>query len=240
MFDLTVTYHQGDDIVKKMSFGFLAFVSLLALVAVVSAALPTSVQLTATYSNTPPSYWHINIDSTTPSNNYELPTGPYLGWCSDIKNVWVPDGNTFTPYSSLNPGSIPAEVPHADWKAINYIINHKGNYDWNVIQAVIWHYDGWDNPSTNPTHWSINYNPSDYNALLADVEANFNAYTPGSGDRYAVIMWQKEHVQAVFVEALVERILPPPPVPEFPTFALPAGMIIGMVGAVYFIKGREY
>jgi hypothetical protein len=39
----------------------------------------------------------------------------------------------------------------------------------------------------------------------------------------------------------VARVMPdnPPPVPEFPSVALPMGMIIGIVGLVYVIKGRE-
>jgi len=31
----------------------------------------------------------------------------------------------------------------------------------------------------------------------------------------------------------------PPPVPEFPTVALPVGMLIGLVGLVYFVRTRE-
>lgn len=32
---------------------------------------------------------------------------------------------------------------------------------------------------------------------------------------------------------------PPPNVPEFPTLALPVGMLIGVVGMIHFIKSRE-
>ena len=32
---------------------------------------------------------------------------------------------------------------------------------------------------------------------------------------------------------------PPPVVPEFPTVALPVGMLIGLVGLVYFVRTRE-
>ena len=32
---------------------------------------------------------------------------------------------------------------------------------------------------------------------------------------------------------------PPPQVPEFPTIALPMGMLVGMVGLVYFVRNRE-
>jgi len=198
--------------ITKFRFGILMLVALFAIVAVASAALPTSVDVTATFSNAPTSYWNIHIDSTVPIGNTELPTGGYAGWCSDINNYYTPSGPpyTFTPYSSL--ASVPAIIPSANWKAINYIINHKkgydglGTYDWQVIQAVMWHYDGY--PTGYPTGGSITYDPTAYDALLADVQAHYASYTPGSGDVYAVILWQREHVQAVFVEAKVMTLFP--------------------------------
>jgi hypothetical protein len=229
----------------KVKFGILIVLTLLAIVSVASAALPTSVQATASYPYTGTSYWKVVISSTNPVGNTELPVHMYVGWCSDVGHVWQPDGNTFTPYSTLTP--VPSVIPTANWSAINYIINHKGSYDWKVIQAVIWHYDGWGHypgqTGKYPTHWSIEpYSRTSYDNLLAQVEANAGStYVPGAGKIYGVILWQKENNQAIFVEANIDDIvrIPPPPVPEFPSVALPAAMMVGMVGAVYFIKGRD-
>ena len=217
-------------------------VALLAIVSVASAALPTNVDVKASFPGSS-SYWGITLSNIVPPTNTEVPAGPYVGWCSDVNHVWTPTGNTFTPIDSL--GTVPVTIPYANWKAINYIINHDTGYDWKVIQAVIWHYDGWglypgQDPTKPPSHWSIaGYDPIAYNALLADTEAHYNSYTPGPGKVYAVILWRETNLQIVFVEAQMNNRVPPPPVPEFPTVVLPAAMLVGMVGAVYFIKGRD-
>jgi hypothetical protein len=229
------------EISKTFRFGILTLVALLAIVSVASAALPSNVDVSASYPGSS-SYWSVTLSNIVPPSNTELPARTYVGWCSDINNVYTPTGNTFTPYSSLT--TVPAVIPYANWKAINYIINHDTGYDWKVVQAVIWHYDGWGlgpgQTDPYPYHWSIaGYSHTAYDALLADVEAHYTTYNPGTGDVYAVILWQKEKVQAIFVEAKWDDIIPPPPVPEFPTMALPIGMMVGMVGAVYFVKGRE-
>ena len=140
--------------------------------------------------------------------------------------------------------SVPAKIQYANWSAINYIINHKpSGVSYKVIQAVIWHYDGAPDGYPNPAPPGAPLEPyshSDYDALLSIVEANAgNTYVPGNTGVYAVILWQKENNQVIFVEGQMNERVPPPPVPEFPSVALPAGMVIGVVGLVYFVKGRE-
>jgi hypothetical protein len=47
---------------------------------------------------------------------------------------------------------------------------------------------------------------------------------------------QISHVNFCYASAVYP---PPPNVPEFPTVALPVGMLIGVVGLVYFVRTRE-
>jgi hypothetical protein len=226
--------------IRKPVFGILTIFMLLILVSVASAALPTSVNVAATYPG-PISYWSVGLSSIVPGDNTELPAGTYPSWCSDIGHYWT-GGNPYTPFSSLE--TVPVYIQPANWSAINYIINNKGGYNKNVIQAVIWHYDG-AGPGY-PDHWSIQpYSHSEYDALLKDVEKNAGShYTPGSGQKYAVILWRVANNQVIFVEADVDKIDPPvfnPPIaaPEFPSVVLPLGMMIGVAGLVYCAKTRE-
>ena len=115
--------------------------------------------------------------------------------------------------------------------------------DKDTLQAVIWHYDGRPNPIAP-------YNPAKYAELVGLADGN-KSFVPGCGQKYAVVLYhptgtyenpaQASHpTQAIFL-VLTKPTCPDPgiPAPEFPSLALPAGMLIGMVGLVYFVRGRE-
>ena len=233
------------EILKKFRSGILLVIAILALVSVASAALPDPVTVNHVFSHTLPSYWDIEV---TEGASPEVPvSGPhYFGWCSDyIGRLSASGTHTFTAYStidtlgsSVGSGILPG--PTANWSAINYIINHKGSYSWRIIQAVMWHYDGKVNPPFDGGSigaWT-SADQALYDAFVAEIQANAGTnYAPPSTGRYAVFLWDTAGVQGIFVEDPMNNR--PPPVPEFPTVALPIAMMVGMVGVVQFLKRRE-
>ena len=75
------------------------------------------------------SYFSTTINSGGGGN---APDGTYIGWCIDL-SVTIGGTNTGT-LSMPSPG----DANYCDWSKVNWILNHKGSYDWEVIQAAIW------------------------------------------------------------------------------------------------------
>jgi hypothetical protein len=135
----------------------------------------------------------------------------------------------YTPYDSR--GTLPP-MHTVDWNRVNYIINHKNGASKGAIQQAIWKYDngriGW--PTSGP--WT----EAEVQALITDAEANGATYVPANpGELYSVILWKSETAQPFFIEVPIPEI----PVPEFPTFALPVAMLIGVIGAVLYVRERK-
>ena len=233
-----------------MKIGILVVLAVLALVSVVSADLPSSIHGYVTYNG---AVWSIptfmDIDVVPPTGNDDLPNANnYIGWCVDEPTpIYVPYDGTFEVFSSRNLGSYPGYT--VEWDKVNYILNNKGNAKWPAIQAAIWHYsnskygkgyipDGWFSPGGSQyggTQYYVGIQ-EEYNALVADAEANGAGFNPICGQKYAVILYVSGSVQTIFLEGT----LPPcTNAPEFPTLALPVAMMIGVVGVVHVIKGRE-
>jgi hypothetical protein len=221
-----------ENVMKKMKFGILLVVAVLVLVSAASA-LPSSVDAKVSWSGSV-SFFDVQVvnggDSTLPNQNY-------LGWCGAF---WIgglgQNGalHTFTPYDSRY-GGLPSSISTYDWNRINYAINHKPNGDSNAdigtIQSVIWHYADQAAPVAP-------YDPLLYQQMIADADANggsYNAHTWVPGERYSVILWQEANIQPVIIEVPIPGI----PTPEFPVLALPVAMLIGLVGAVVYIKERK-
>jgi hypothetical protein len=215
-----------------MKYGILIFLAVLAIVSVASAALPFApVNAKLVSTNAPVSYFNIDVTSgVTP----ELPVGMYAGWCTDFNHPVALTSYVFTAYSSLDTASFNPGMPSANWNKINYMLNNK-NADWRITQAAMWHYDGLS-AVPYPEHGIISgYSHSEYDAYIASVDANGANFVPSCGQLYAVILY-KPGVQVVIVE------MPTPEchdAPEFPTLALPVAMLIGVVGAVQFIRTRK-
>lgn len=209
------------------------FIALLAMVSVVSAALPAPVSASITYSLNHDHYWIVDVTA----GPTELPVGVgYNSWCSDILHTIGNGPHTFTAYSSIDPLlSSQYTGPSADWNKVNWIINNK-NADSRITQAAIWHYDG--APTGDPTNGAVSgYSHDAYINYLALVDQH-GSFVPTCGQLYAVILYS-DTLQVIFVERPTTTCDPGIPVPEFPSLALPAGMMIGMVGLVYFARGRE-
>jgi hypothetical protein len=220
---------------RKTTLSAVLFIALIALVAVASAALPSTVDGTLGHPGYVDSYWTVNIIS---GGNSDLPNSPplYLGWCADSQ-VGIGTGlHTFNVYSSLDPAN-PSPISDANWRKINYVINHKGTLNKYEVQTIVWKYDGgepaagwWD---TTPT--SIDWTKVSTAMSAADAYVAANpTYAPGPGDVYAVILWSGRDSQDIFIEVPI-----PYSSPEFPSLALPVGMMLGLVSAIYVVKSRE-
>jgi hypothetical protein len=224
---------------KKFTLGILVFVVLLAMTSAVSAAGWAVTAVPSVPGNIDPanpSYFNIQVTYSADQNI--LPLGTYTGWCSDSQtNIQSGKSYGFTAFSTLidNPPS-QAEAPgikSVDWHRDNYILNNDANQQWQAIQAAFWHYDG-----GIPQTWS--YNHGVYDALIAAATPH-GGYVPEcdptkqSSFKYAIILYTPG-VQTIFLEKTTECT---PDVPEFPSMALPVGMLIGLVGLVFVIKTRE-
>ena len=208
---------------RKMKLEILLLAAIIALVSVASAALPS--QVTATIASPgPSSYWDVNVLI----GGGEIPANQYLGWCSDTGSGIGAGTSTFDVYSSL--GTIPSGMPPMDWRAANWIINNKGTADKFTVQAAIWHFDG------SPHTWGI-VDTVEYDRLITGAAAASAAgYVPTLNEKYLAILWNpRDPGQPVAIEIPVPGI----PSPEFPTLALPVGLIIGLAGMVEYIKTRK-
>jgi hypothetical protein len=219
---------------RRNSFRVILVLSLLALVSVVSAGLPSVATGNVISGST--SYWDITFSSTNP-----LPSGmqynrAYPGWSLDSTSEISPDANTFQIYSSLVP--VPATIPAVNWNKINYIINNKGTADKYAIQAAIWHYGGNAIPQDYPA-----FDQQECDKLIAAADTNGETFVPTTEQKYVVILYApvsgSNTLKEMYRLIIVELPFPFIPAPEFPSLALPVGMMLGIAGSVYYIKGRN-
>jgi hypothetical protein len=207
--------------VKKNIFVILMVFTVLALVSVASAALPSQVIAKIAYPG-PDSYWDVDVTM----GGLDIPiANDYDGSCGSSKNSITQGVHEFNVYSSLGP--LPSGLPYANWNKINYVLNHKAGADKYTLQAVYWHYDS-GSYSWGTVDWTK------YKQLVDAADAH-PTYVPGPGDTYAVILWSSATAQPIFLEIPVPDI----PVPEFPTLAVPVAMLVGVVGMVHYIRERK-
>jgi hypothetical protein len=219
---------------RKTTINAILFIALIALVAVASAELPDTVTATIEHPGALlSSYWTVEIQS---GGNTDLQNSPplYVGWCADSqKYIGNPHTGTFDVYSSMS--SNPSPISPANWKKINYVINHKPLFALNKyeLQALIWKYDG-GKPKEG---WWGSIDEDKVNAAMKitdDYIAANPTYTPSPGEVYSVVLWSGENAQTIFIEVPI-----PYTSPEFPSLALPVAMLLGLVFTVYSIKKRE-
>jgi hypothetical protein len=219
-------------IVRTKLFGLIVILSLLTLVSAVSAVLPS--EATGTISPGSTSYLDVMFSSINSIPTIDLQMNKvYPGWSAYSLSANKSGSHSFEVYSSL--GALPDTIPKADWNKINYILNNKETYDKNVIQAAIWHYTNSTVPSDFPS-----YDHTEYNRLVSAAEANGGDFIPIPQQKYAAVLFSpntgnQEQNQLIIVELPVQSI----PAPEFPSLALPVAMMLGIIGSVYFVKGRK-
>ena len=216
---------------KGMKLGILLVMAIIVLVSVASATvLPSTVTATVVKFGTN-SYVDVKI---TDGGNDDLPNASYTGWCSDSQAEFIDLGPNaiYFPYDTryqTTPGDT------VQWDKINYILNNDAGYSKGAIQQAIWEFDGGraDIPAWNAI---APYNENDVQTLINAANANGAGYVPTSGgQKFAVYLYNREQGQPIFIVATIPQI----PVPEFPTLALPIGILIGVVGVVTAIKTRE-
>jgi hypothetical protein len=217
---------RSEETMRKMKLGFLLILAVIFLVSVASAALPASVTASITH---PGADSYFNVDITS-GGNTALPTmNGYLGWCADSHMIGLGGGTTFTPYDMRYET---APIHSADWNRINWILNHKNGAMKGSIQQAIWYFDH----GRISTSWAP-YDETEVQNLITDATNNGATYVPTApGLKYAVVLYNRETLQPVFVEATIPK---PPDAPEFPTLALPVAMLVGLVGVIYAIRSRE-
>jgi hypothetical protein len=217
---------------QKTTLAVFALLCIAALTGIASAALPdtATAKIDALTSWTGSSYWDVDVTGITGISD-EINAGDYdwLGWCVDAQTTITEGTHTFTVFDSRNPGSLPSTYQSFQWNKINYVLNNKNGASMKAIQAALWHYDG-----GIPAGYESWFTGEEYDNLIADADANGATYVPGPGDVYAVVLY-KANAQLIIIEVPV----PYTNVPEFPTLAVPVGLMVGMVYAVSVAKGRK-
>jgi hypothetical protein len=239
-------YLLEETMMRKMKFGIMILVAVIALVSVASAALPSGVSATMHYPNAPNAYWAVDI--LAPGVNPEVPAmAGYDGYCIDPAH-YLSSGSTyaFMAYTSLDGGAQyqidHPGAPNAAWNKVNYILNNDPttadpSKKWVLRQAAIWHYDGM--PTGYPSGGGLpSYSTDEYDDYIDQIDAAVDEngwQLPLCGADYAVILYQ-ENKQVVIIPVPLEDC---ENTPEFPSLALPVAMLIGMIGIVQFMRTRE-
>lgn len=134
----------------------------------------------------------------------------YLAWCADDQTLFSPTTG-YTLYNTYPNNSLPVTAQSANWGAVNWLLNNKGNNSVDVIQHTIWLLlDPAGNLSSDPN----------VNSAAASLEAtalqNKN-FVPGPGQVVAVLMYvdgfnmsnsASNHVQDLILEVPVPPMMP--------------------------------
>lgn len=229
----------GGVFVQKMKLGILLVVAVIALVSVASA-LPTSVDTDVSWPG-PNSYFRVHILTTTPAGDADLPPGWYDGMCMDYNTVGI-GGNVYQVYDSrtVNPALLPLSIQTVNWKKVNWVANNL-NTDWKITQAALWRLDG-AGPTTYPENSVLGSAPSYlyHGALpinsLDSYYPQIAEFVPSQPHEwYAVILVDGLQTIVIRVEIPEDEHQ----APEFPTLALPVAMLIGVAGAVEYIRTKK-
>ncbi|MCW4030294.1 MAG: Ig-like domain-containing protein [Candidatus Bathyarchaeota archaeon] len=150
-------------------------------------------------SGSPNSYLSVTL-TEVPSGYSVLDGAIYAGWCGDVDLDQATDIYVNL-YSTLS-ASLPASLDSIDWNAVNYIINHPGDFNRVQIQEAIWYI-------TDDT------GPSDAIKAFAQtaLDASAAGYQPGPGDKLGVfcIPSDSNSAQPIIIE------LQPPATPTIRT-----------------------
>lgn len=227
---------------KKMKLGILVFVAVLALVAVASA-IPATITVENRAIPGPNSY--VVMDTT--NGDFDLPIGTYDGWCAG-KGIAGLTGYTYLTADSRNDLSgLPLWISSTQWNKVNWILNNPAA-DWRINQAAIWKVDGGSSEQYPSAKWVRpdtvevgGYSHTAFDTYMLSVNAH-GTYVPTEvGDKYGVILYKLKADQRSpdGQPLLIPATIPEIPSPEFPTIALPVGMIISMVGIVYTLRTKK-
>lgn len=229
----------GGVVMRKMKLGIFAVIAVLALVSVTSA-FPSSITTSSvTYPN-PDSYFAV----VTVTGDSDVPAGTYDGMCVGYTIHGVTSSGTWKAWDSRKANIntvLPTYVNTVNWNKMNWIANNPAA-DWRITQAAVWKLDGASAiayPTDNNLVKATEYNHADFNAYMAQVNAQ-GSFVPTVGDLYVVILTRSDATgKAMSQPILIPAEVPSIPSPEFPTLALPVGMLVGMVGAVAYLRTKN-
>jgi len=139
------------------------------------------------------SYFKVNISDVPPG--FDITNGEYFSWCVQYGIVMAKGVNhTIALYSSYDP-DMPSSFQDENWSKINYVLNHKQDYNLNrlLLQRVIWYLidDNYKLPS-DPGDNVLN--------IISDADENGSDFCPEPGDAIAVLASCDESVQRIFLE----------------------------------------
>jgi hypothetical protein len=221
---------------RKMKYGILFAIALIALVSFASA-LPASTTASVYVQPAGPSYFKI----TTATGDLELPAAAYDGWCSGFEIHGIKDQTKpYDVYDSRGDVSgLPLYISTTNWNKVNWIINNP-NADWKITQAAIWKVDGGSGETYPSDYYTGGYSETEFNTYMGLVNAQ-DSFVPEKGQYYAAIMikeYYENDIKVIGQPVIVPTYIPPE-VPEFPTLALPIGMIIGLAGVIEYIREKK-
>jgi len=164
----------------------------------VSAATPTvrlpsqTVYMQADYGT---QYW-FDITLTEVPQGQDITNGDYHGWCvqKDMKMSSAPHSIKLkSSYDFENLSSGFQNIGEENWNKINYIINHRDGFSRNNTQMAIWNIT--DNVDLT------NYTDSQ---LLIDAADDFGSdYTPTIGEKLAIPLVGVSTIQLAFLELTI-------------------------------------
>jgi len=128
-------------------------------------------------------------------HGFDITDGEYLGWCVQY-GIWMSRGvnHTATLYSSYD-SNMPDSFQDENWSKINYVLNHKQDYNLYrmQLQTVIWYLID-DNYKLPP-------NPhSNVLKMISDANENGSDFCPEPGDVIAILTSFDTSVQRTILE----------------------------------------
>jgi len=232
----------GGVCMKKMKFGILMVLAVLALVSVASA-LPDTIHINSRAVSQTSSYFKLNVDAVNPAGDTDIALGSNRAMCMDYLtsggqpvgewNVW--DTRT------VNNGDLPVYFTHIpNWNKVNWIANNE-NADWRITQAAIWKLDGACVSDPTPADcypafgYASGYSHAAFDTYWTQVQAQ-GSFVPTYGEYYAALLTKVDSK----VQPMAVRVyIPPNEVPEFPTLALPVALLVGIIGAVTYVRTKK-
>lgn len=229
---------------KKMKFGILMVLAVLALVSVASA-LPDTIQISSRAVSVTDSYFKVNVQSVNPLGDTDIPLGINRAMCMDfLTSGGNPLGSWYVwDTRTVNNADLPAYFKFIpNWNKVNWIANNE-NADWRITQAAIWKLDGAcvSDPTPEDCYpafgYASGYSHAAFDAYWTQVNgAAASSFVPTEGQYYAALLTKVDQK----VQPMAVRVyIPPNEVPEFPTLALPVALLVGIIGAVAYVRTKK-
>jgi PKD repeat protein len=139
------------------------------------------------------SYFKVNLSDVPPG--FDITNGEYLSWCVQYGILMAKGVNhTIALYSSYDP-NMPSSFQDENWSKVNYVLNHKQDYNLNriLLQKVIWY--------LIDENYKLPPDPvDDVLKMISDADENGSDFCPETGDVIAILASCDTSVQRIFLE----------------------------------------